>query len=321
MPRILGFYTPEALNALYLCEIVGADATFKSTPKLFYQIWIIHGKFRGRFVPLIYFLLPNKSEETYKRAIRHIPWLSDKLPRVVLLDFEMAEQNAFLQILGPTITIRLCSFHFSKAVLHWICTNGMKKDYDGNIDNFTDIVCQMIALKFVAMKYVETDEDEEMSHQVMDYFLAWKTEVYRLLPSKHLFLNEFTNYLESTYIGRRDPLAKRWETTPRYPHHQWNQFDATIAYEPRTTNYLEAFHRGFRTSMAVDHPPMSRFLQRLQAEAEFADKLMKIANEGVKVRSREHNQEKKENELNRMLNLKDVPPLEYLRMVSAKLAL
>ena len=45
-------------------EEIFIDGTFKSCPKYFYQLYTIHGLRNGHFIPLVYALLPGKSEIT-----------------------------------------------------------------------------------------------------------------------------------------------------------------------------------------------------------------------------------------------------------------
>jgi len=51
-------------------KTVFMDGTFKSFPKLFYQLFIIHGAKDNNYFPLVFFLLPNKNSTTYIQAFR-----------------------------------------------------------------------------------------------------------------------------------------------------------------------------------------------------------------------------------------------------------
>ena len=42
------------------------DGTFKYCPKYFYQLYTVHGLRNGHFIPLVYALLPGKSEVNYR---------------------------------------------------------------------------------------------------------------------------------------------------------------------------------------------------------------------------------------------------------------
>ena len=52
-------------------ELFG-DETFYSVPKIFYQLYSLHGFYKGVMIPFVYILLPGKSEQTYIRMFRLI---------------------------------------------------------------------------------------------------------------------------------------------------------------------------------------------------------------------------------------------------------
>ncbi len=47
-----------------------SDGTFAYVPDLFAQLYTVHSKVAGMIVPLVYFLLPNKTRAIYERALR-----------------------------------------------------------------------------------------------------------------------------------------------------------------------------------------------------------------------------------------------------------
>ena len=70
--RILIFSTTSNINLLAMSQHWYADGTFKVVPPLFEQLYTIHGLQDNVAVPLIYALLPNKTEETYLTLLREI---------------------------------------------------------------------------------------------------------------------------------------------------------------------------------------------------------------------------------------------------------
>ena len=60
--RILGFFTRFGLEQICKSKHVIGDGTFKVMPKLFTQLYVMHGEAFGKF---LFFLLPDKSEATY----------------------------------------------------------------------------------------------------------------------------------------------------------------------------------------------------------------------------------------------------------------
>lgn len=63
------------------------DGTFFTAPKHFLQIYVI-GVFKGRsFIPCVFFLLPNKSGDTYRRAFTAfftLPELANAEPQDIM---------------------------------------------------------------------------------------------------------------------------------------------------------------------------------------------------------------------------------------------
>ena len=74
------------------------DGTFKSVPRLFSQLYTIHGLYRGHVVPLLFCLLDSKTRATYHSVINII---KDHLaeenllldPASVMSDFETGKFN------------------------------------------------------------------------------------------------------------------------------------------------------------------------------------------------------------------------------------
>ena len=43
------------------------DGPFKYCPTFFMQLYTIHGMVNGHYMPLVYCLLPNKTQDTYRK--------------------------------------------------------------------------------------------------------------------------------------------------------------------------------------------------------------------------------------------------------------
>lgn len=65
--RILVFATQRNIDLLARAKVWFMDGTFKVTPSIFFQVYTIHVMYKDAVVPLVYALLPNKTEETYQR--------------------------------------------------------------------------------------------------------------------------------------------------------------------------------------------------------------------------------------------------------------
>lgn len=72
--RIMLFTTIPNLTRLAKAEIYIMDGTFSSAPSGFRQIFTIHGSVgqdkNRKFLPFVHFLLPDKIEGTYKKALK-----------------------------------------------------------------------------------------------------------------------------------------------------------------------------------------------------------------------------------------------------------
>lgn len=62
---ILILSTVQNMDCLCDVDELFIDGTFKCCPKYFYQLYSIHGCKNGNYVPLVFALLPSKSEECY----------------------------------------------------------------------------------------------------------------------------------------------------------------------------------------------------------------------------------------------------------------
>lgn len=65
--RILLFATDANLQRLCASSTVYSDGTFYSCTSLFTQLYTLHADVEGTVFPLVFALLPNKTEATYRR--------------------------------------------------------------------------------------------------------------------------------------------------------------------------------------------------------------------------------------------------------------
>ena len=63
--RVLIFGTKKNLELLSNSTTWMMDGTFQTVPALFYQLYTIHGEIRDAYFPLVFGLLPKKSEAIY----------------------------------------------------------------------------------------------------------------------------------------------------------------------------------------------------------------------------------------------------------------
>ncbi|XP_071108948.1 uncharacterized protein [Haliotis cracherodii] len=108
--------------------------------------------------PLVYFLLPNKSPETYTTAFRLLKTETERLhlnlqPHNLQIDFEKAFANAALAVFD-IIQIRGCYFHFSQALWRRVQHPGLVSRYKDDAD-FRKLVERAKALPLVPLHQID----------------------------------------------------------------------------------------------------------------------------------------------------------------------
>ncbi|KAL0809842.1 hypothetical protein ABMA28_011331 [Loxostege sticticalis] len=96
------------------------DGTFKSVAKPFYQLYTLHIDLHSdenttSLVPVVYALLPDKSQNTYTRLFRLIKELLGVTIKTFKSDYEIAAMNA-VKAVFPQVKVSGCYFHYQKAV-------------------------------------------------------------------------------------------------------------------------------------------------------------------------------------------------------------
>ena len=104
-------------NAAYLANSHDwfMDGTFKVCPTLFDQLYGIRAPLDQSSISLVYTLLTNRREETYRELLQI--WQAQcnnynivLAPIDVMLDFELAMMNALRHVLGQHVSISGCFF-------------------------------------------------------------------------------------------------------------------------------------------------------------------------------------------------------------------
>ena len=121
--QIIGFSSDFMLSCVKECTVIGIDSTFYSSPNNYYQLCVFIGRSSVINLPLLYLLLPNKSEATYcyafecfKRSLIESGGCFMENVKFVS-DFEFAEINAIKKIfLINSNSLQLCYFHYCQAI-------------------------------------------------------------------------------------------------------------------------------------------------------------------------------------------------------------
>lgn len=248
--HILLFTTSSNLEKLAKAEVIIMDGTFSSSPSQFKQIFTIHG-FLGSgndrlFLPLVYFLLPNKKQTTYEKAFKLLKKVAKDHkvtldPSVILTDFETAEINAATRVF-PHAKKHGCFFHLAKNLWKRMQKVGLSIPYAKSVK------CQMTFRKIQALAFLEPQE-------VPQGLAAIQASA----PKK---MQPFFEYFEKTYVlGKLRADGRRGN--PRFPPDFWSVKSSTEHGLPRTSNAVEGWHNKF--SGIIPNKINNKFYEVLRA--------------------------------------------------------
>ena len=119
--RIIVLASESCLEDLVDFPNWGVDGTFKVVPELWYQLFTIHVYVEHTSVPRVFVLLPDKTQDTYKRMFEILKNLVENVtngnefqPESLSTDFEKASLNSISEAY-PNASIFCCLFHFCQA--------------------------------------------------------------------------------------------------------------------------------------------------------------------------------------------------------------
>ena len=133
--RIIIFGTAKNLRILGNSLSWYVDATFSSSPQLFYQLLTIHAEITNFneeatwVFPCVYILLTHKDTPIYKEAFDALDSLADFCPDHIMVDYELALRNALSETF-LSAQVDGCYFHFCQAVMRAVQRLGYKEEYE-----------------------------------------------------------------------------------------------------------------------------------------------------------------------------------------------
>jgi len=236
--NILLFSTETNLKFLSKIDTIFVDGTFKSCPKLFTQMFTVHGLQNGNYLPLLFFILPNKETKTYEKALMHIISECSKLnitfsPKTVFADFEKAIHLALLKV-WPSISLKGCRFHLAQSWWRKIQTIGLSSEYKKNTE-IGKYLKYFFGLPFL--------NSNDVSDCFTDYLMA--------IQPRNEKVEIFVDYILETYISNES----------NFPPFLWAEYSASTM---RTTNSCEAFHSKFNALFYSAHPNIFVFIDVLK---------------------------------------------------------
>ena len=216
------------------------DATFKSAPKPFYQMLSIHGLFEtGWHFPLIYGLMPGKTQVMYDDFLAFLDGYAEFDPMSVLCDYEITLHNA-IHTVWPSCTVRGCYFHFTQATWRKMQAFELVTEYK--------VLSSPVRKWYKIINALHFLEPSEVVQ-------TWN-DIRTALPIEML---DFATYFESTWIGTGT-------TPPTFDIALWNHYDAVLAGLPRSNNAVEGWNNGFSTLVKRCKPSFWSFLETVRLE-------------------------------------------------------
>uniref|UniRef100_A0A6P7HI98 Uncharacterized protein LOC114349161 n=1 Tax=Diabrotica virgifera virgifera TaxID=50390 RepID=A0A6P7HI98_DIAVI len=117
--QIIMFSYSSNLEFLTDLDTIYIDGTFEYCPKFFKQMFSIHGLKEDHYIPLAFFLLPNKQKHTYTLALKYLIEQVEKCNkklalRTVFADFEEAIQQSVTEV-WTNVLLKGCRFHLGQS--------------------------------------------------------------------------------------------------------------------------------------------------------------------------------------------------------------
>ncbi|XP_050516141.1 uncharacterized protein LOC126891006 [Diabrotica virgifera virgifera] len=223
------------LAVLAKSEILYMDGTFQYCTKFFKQLFTVHGYFDGHYIPLLFCLLKDKCELTYKLCLQEVKNLCSEhnlllRPTKIVLDFETAIHNA-VKYVWTDIIIHGCRFHLTQSWWRKIQSLGLSceyKDKSSDIGKWLRLCFGMVLL------------DKNI---VSDFFVF---EMMEVTPNDTRVI-QFADYLTDHYISEES----------KFPPNIWADASAELN---QTTNACESFHSHFNNSFHYCSPSIFDFM-------------------------------------------------------------
>ncbi|CDW54901.1 MULE and FLYWCH domain containing protein [Trichuris trichiura] len=240
--RILVFGRQSAGQWSSQMKHIVADGTFRIAPPEFAQVYVIMAERGGFVLPVLYALLPNKHELTYRRMFESIKAAWPQFdPETITLDFEQAAMNAATATF-PSVQVYGCFFHFARRLKRQLSEQGLLSAY--NSDANLAIGARMIA----SLAFMPTEHLEEGI-----------TELSRVLQSELL---PVLAWFENAYVGRAKESGGR--DTPPFPPNVWSIYESMLTGRDRMNNFVEATHRRMRRIFGCNSPTIWRFIEGIR---------------------------------------------------------
>jgi len=103
------FASDEQLQLLSTATTVFIDATFKTVPRLYYQLFTVFVQQDVFLFPVFYALMTRKTRELYSAVFGKLKEAVPSFtPLNIMADFEEAAVSAFKHIFGEAVSVHGC---------------------------------------------------------------------------------------------------------------------------------------------------------------------------------------------------------------------
>lgn len=256
--RIIVYATDEELRVLCEVDTLFMDGTFKTSPKLFMQLYVIHSILGNTTVPTVYSYLERKNRDTYNELFTAINNACHQRqlvfnPQNIHIDFEDAVIKAWRAVMGANRNVVCCFFHLCQNTFDHIRDLGLVDQYRDD-DDFKLFCCSIDALAFLP----EGDIVAGMAHLRAN------------MPAAALPL---INYFDQTYVNGTVSINGR-HAPPQFPPELWSVYEETLSGFARTNNHSEAFNLKHKLELGHTKPTFWKSVNTIQIhQAEVATKI------------------------------------------------
>lgn len=228
-------------------ELLVADGTFKTCPKPFYQLFIIHGNIPGYdsyFThPLIWIFLSGKDADLYSAALNVLRQHALEKNLIIraqycLCDFEVAIRKSF-EFVFIGIKLYACFFHLRQIIIARLKKMKLFHLYE------SDEVFMKEITMFSALAFFEP-------HEIENLFV----EFYDSLSEN---AKTFADWFYVNYIRKLD------DSPARNPPTFWSVYELVQKGYPKTQCGAEQSHHSLFLSCKKEfHPPLYRMISILK---------------------------------------------------------
>lgn len=256
--RFLVFLSEEFKELIKDNQSIIIDGTFKSSPAEYYQIITLQFFIFGKYIPLIFILVKEKTESCYDLVFRYIKDTFNISAKYVVIDFEYALKKT-AAIFSKYNTTHGCIFHFSQCIWRKIQEMGLSTAYKQNEE------IRKIFKLFFNLSYFSEDKNPAAYNYILE-----------TITSKNLYetFKEFITYFERNYQGSISKL-------PLYEVSFWSVYKRNKENIARSTNSLEGFHRSLNQLIGNANPNIGKLIDTLRIITEKNRVKLYRAKEGI----------------------------------------